>query len=251
MITKAIIKQLYTDTNNHYMVYIPYLRKANMEEADATLQATAVYVSGISQELHVGDIVYVGFEDNNLSNPIILGKLFTNNKNENISTVVTAKTQLITDSCKLPVNTYVDNINIDTLAKRLYNINTENNLNIQLYRHNILMYSDSNSSCVVFSVLSPISYNIDNIEGLEKLLGKITKPINVGGICYPTDSTEKYPIYFMSWKGSFAMSTLFIDKDKQLPIGTDNKYGIGLRLVFINDSVEPFNLFENIDINNI
>ena len=77
MITIAIRKRLYTTDDNHYIIYVPLFRKANMDASDATLPATALCISGIENTLKVGDVVYIGFEDNNFNRPVILSKLYT------------------------------------------------------------------------------------------------------------------------------------------------------------------------------
>ena len=100
MITKAIIKRLNTENDNHFIVYIPFLRKANDKEENATLSATLCYIPGITNTFSVGDIVYVSFEENKASNPVIIGKLFTGNDSDDSIT-----TTMITRSLKTTQNT--------------------------------------------------------------------------------------------------------------------------------------------------
>lgn len=122
MITKAIIKRLYTTDDNHYIVYIPLFQKANMSQEDATLPATALCISGIENTLKVDDVVYVGFEDSNSSKPIILAKLYTGKEDINdITTSITSRSQEILESATLTENTKIGNLDINSIANKLNN----------------------------------------------------------------------------------------------------------------------------------
>lgn len=123
MITKAIIKRLYTTDDNHYIIYIPLFQKANLNESDATLPATALCISGIENTLKVGDVVYVGFEDNNSSRPVILSKLYVGKENINdITTTITSKSQETIDSAKLSANTKIGNLDIKEIYNAINNL---------------------------------------------------------------------------------------------------------------------------------
>ena len=82
MITKAIIEQI-TDDGYHFRVRIPILHK--IEDAPGATPfkelpiALMCYAPGCKPNLSVGDVVYVGFENNQYSEPVILGMLFNEN----------------------------------------------------------------------------------------------------------------------------------------------------------------------------
>ena len=79
MITKGIIKELPVGDNNKYIVEIPIFSSAGMTKNDldaSYMEATLCYQPGILNSFNVGDVVFIGFEDNKKYKPIILGKLF-------------------------------------------------------------------------------------------------------------------------------------------------------------------------------
>ena len=112
VLTKAIVKKTYTTDSNYYSVYIPLLRKANDSEEDATLQATRIEIAGIKDDIKVGDVVYVGFEDDKYGKPIILGKLFTGQEAD-ISSNQSLRTLAVSDKAQLPGDTTIGDTNLD------------------------------------------------------------------------------------------------------------------------------------------
>lgn len=120
MITKATIKKLNTNENNHCLVFIPFLKKANDMTDDATLEATFISISGIENTYKVGDVVYVEFEDNEYSRPVIIGKLYTDKENaDEITTTIIAKASQITTTSKLPDSTYLGDSASDSLITKI------------------------------------------------------------------------------------------------------------------------------------
>lgn len=120
MITKAIIKKLNSLEDNHFIVYIPLLKKANSPVGSATLPATLICIPGVDNSLKVGDVVYVGFENDNYDRPVILGKLYLGLENkEDITTTLTVRTAETTEVNKLPMNTMVGEVNIIDLYTKL------------------------------------------------------------------------------------------------------------------------------------
>lgn len=90
MITKAIIEQI-TDDGYHFRVRIPILHK--IEDAPGATPfkelpiALMCYAPGCKPNLSVGDVVYVGFENNQYSEPVILGMLFNENYIESSASI--------------------------------------------------------------------------------------------------------------------------------------------------------------------
>ena len=164
MITKAIIKRLYTTEDNHYIIYIPFLRKANMDEKDATLEATALCISGINNEYKIDDVVYISFEDNKINKPVILGKLFTINENKDeITTTITARTQETLELNKLPVNTIIGETNIKSLKDKIDYILGIKNLDSKdvIYNNSLEELKD------LTSVKLAIDYLLEKINALN------------------------------------------------------------------------------------
>lgn len=98
MITKGIIIERIQDSNK-YLVRIPIFEsfsnsteKENLTNA-AIFEATLCYAPGNTDGIVPNDVVYIGFENNDLGQPIILGKLFLGSENsptshQNVSTLV-------------------------------------------------------------------------------------------------------------------------------------------------------------------
>ena len=82
MITKAIVKSI-NATGTRCTVEIPLFKSASMTKP---VEATALIniPPGIFNNLKVNDVVFIGFEENAMEKPIILGKLFTGASEGNI-----------------------------------------------------------------------------------------------------------------------------------------------------------------------
>lgn len=120
MITKALIKRTTLSNDNHFLVYIPLLRKANAPEESAIVSATAIVFPGAENVYNVNDVVYVGFEDDLADRPIILGKLYKGKEaKESITTTLTVKSAEVTEVTKLSGSTTIDNIDLSDVSKKL------------------------------------------------------------------------------------------------------------------------------------
>lgn len=169
MITKAIIKQLNTLNDNHFLVYIPLLRKANAPESSATLSATLIVLPGVENSLKVDDVVFVTFEDNQMDKPVILGKLYTG-KEDNITTNLTVKSLVSLENTDLQNNTTIENINLTTLSTQLN----------WLLSHNFLP-AVTNEDNELVAGSNEITYNTDKVkslknvkEALDYIIGKLS-----------------------------------------------------------------------------
>lgn len=130
MITKAIIKRLNTDNDNHFRVYIPLLRKANNTEDDATLDATLIYIRGLENTFKVGDIVFVDFENNQYSSPVILGLLYLGKEiTDEITTNATFKSIHTLDSTRLTENTIIGDLDVVNINKKINEVLDNTHLN--------------------------------------------------------------------------------------------------------------------------
>lgn len=129
MLTKAIIQNI-DYTKNVCRVRIPLFenasRNVDMIEADAQINI----VPGIYNSYKTGDIVFIGFEENKMELPVILGKLFISASDEASSYrgSVSGNSLAITDTAQLPYSTV---FNYDKIAQNsaLYkNLNTPKKL---------------------------------------------------------------------------------------------------------------------------
>ena len=109
MLTKAIIQSI-DYTKNMCRVRIPLFenasRNVNMIEADAQINI----VPGIYNSYKTGDIVFIGFEENKMELPVILGKLFVSTSAEagSYRGNVSGNSLAITDTAQLPYSTLFD-----------------------------------------------------------------------------------------------------------------------------------------------
>lgn len=128
MITKAIVEELLD--NYSIRVRIPIINAiAGAKQATATADlsvAPICTISNVSHTVEVGDIVFVGFEDNDLSKPIILGQLYkeklTKDVYEGTLTDMVIRTLNVQQDVVLPESTKIGQV--DSVAiKCLQNLN--------------------------------------------------------------------------------------------------------------------------------
>ena len=81
MVTKAVVRSI-SSNGNRCIVRMPLFETAS-SAAPVEAEALVNITPGLFNNLVVGDIVFVAFEENALEKPIILGKLFTGARNEN------------------------------------------------------------------------------------------------------------------------------------------------------------------------
>lgn len=129
MLTKAIIQSV-DYTKNICRVRIPLFenasRNVNMIEADAQFSI----VPGIYNCYKTGDVVFIGFEENKMELPIIIGKLFVSASAESEAArgSFTGNSLVITETAKLPYST-IFNFDEITANDKLYkNLNTPKKL---------------------------------------------------------------------------------------------------------------------------
>ena len=115
MLTKAIIQSI-DYTKNICRVRIPLFenasRNVSMIEADAQFSI----VPGVYNSYKAGDVVFIGFEENKMELPVILGKLFVSAATEASSYRgnLSGNSLSITDTAQLPYSTV---FNFDKIAQ--------------------------------------------------------------------------------------------------------------------------------------
>ena len=129
MLTKAIIQSI-DYTKNICRVRIPLFenasRNVNMVEADAQFSI----VPGIYNSYKTGDVVFIGFEENKMESPVILGKLFvsTSAEADSYRGNVSGNSLAITDTASLPYSTLFDFSKIAQNDKLYTGLNTPKKL---------------------------------------------------------------------------------------------------------------------------
>lgn len=114
MITKAYIINKEQNSNKYY-VRIPMFEKPGINSENSNLSrthfsATLAHEPTIFDAYNIGDCVFVGFENNELNRPVILGKLYKNNDKE-VRGSLDAHALFIQDRAVLPKNTTIGGIN--------------------------------------------------------------------------------------------------------------------------------------------
>lgn len=116
MITKAIVEEIISPYS--IRVRIPILNAIqgaqNSTPTSELSAATICTIPNARNNVQIGDIVFVGFEDNDLSKPIILGHLFKENNDNRDYTGTLLELMLnsiaVQFDASLPENTYIGEV---------------------------------------------------------------------------------------------------------------------------------------------
>ena len=116
MITRAIIEEKITEYS--YRVRIPIFDRVKADPSSVPTNflniAVASFPKGVLKNLQVGDIVFVGFENNDAGSPVILGHLYRESLNS-LDTFIESTTLNITNQATLPENTSIGDITYQQL----------------------------------------------------------------------------------------------------------------------------------------
>lgn len=128
--------------------------------SEFTMEASICGVPGIQNYINVGDIVYVGFEDNDMGKPIILGHLLTSYLEEKRNCYPGLKLSSldVQDSAILSSKTQLDSFNLNQKIQELIQFKNT--------------YSDGLATLI--SKLNPISILVENLDNLLSILGLMT-----------------------------------------------------------------------------
>lgn len=117
MITLGYIKDIDHSDMRTIPVRLPIFEKAGMGE-DAVFSARLAHEPGSMNGYLKGDCVVVGFLDNVIDTPIILGKLFTGMESE-ASNFSNANALTVTGSASLPMSTTIGGVRFDSILRKL------------------------------------------------------------------------------------------------------------------------------------
>ena len=121
MITKAIIEKKLSEFE--YKVRIPLFDRIETSPQHTPFSqlsvAAACTARGMNNNLMQGDIVFVGFEDNSASKPIIIGQLYREALLQQDNLFLNAEGISVSGQANLPISTRIGDINIFSQLKSM------------------------------------------------------------------------------------------------------------------------------------
>lgn len=117
MLTKGYIIEKIKN-NNKYLVRIPYFEKAGIQEK-SYFEASLSHNPSSMHNYNTNDCVYIGFEEDDISKPVIIGKLYIDTAEGTSRGSEFINTLKVTDKAILPANSQFGDINVNDLLLML------------------------------------------------------------------------------------------------------------------------------------
>lgn len=236
MITKAKILQLpkgaYTNENgdlvvdNKFKIYIPIFRRAgepeNSKLSASTTYATLCYNPGAENGYRVGDIVYVAFENNQIGEPVIIGKLFLNKTQDSENSTYLIGDELnISNKARLPLDTMIGDIKGEELERLFRQVATnEQSATLKIQKISITWDIQNWDRGVTFNFRCVLttSSNQETLDTPEKFLDYIRKycddtVVGMGFARYSNSADNQYGLCSLEYQYGGAslvgMSTVY------------------------------------------
>ena len=138
MITRAIVEEKIVGTNK-YKIRIPIFDGTGKSKVstsnDLLSEATVCVPPNVSNYVNPGDVVFVGFEENDLGKPVILGHLYQESCKTNTCMDIQARSVNISDKVNnkaskavLPGDTTIAGIDIAELERLLFYYKNKDNI---------------------------------------------------------------------------------------------------------------------------
>ena len=121
MLTKGYIVGLSTSTNNKFKVRIPLFDSAGQDtltNEDNIVEATLCYEPSNLDSYEVGDCVFIEFENDEESKPVIIGKLYTTDSKENRG-LGNLSTLNVSSSATLPLDSTLGDVKLQAIIDSL------------------------------------------------------------------------------------------------------------------------------------
>lgn len=141
MITKGIVEEVITQYK--IKVRAPMLDRIDMVGLSTSAEnlniATICSLPNLDMNIKVGDVVFIGFEDNDYSKPIVLGTLYRSAASDTYCDLILNSLNIVTEA-NLPAMTSIGNITPDNI-KCLENLTTniQDQINILTDKVDFLM----------------------------------------------------------------------------------------------------------------
>ena len=118
MVTRGIVQEIITPYK--YRVRMPIfdgVSESPYKVSDSNLCSAVVSIpKGMHDSYKVGDVVFIAFEDNSWSKPVIIGHLYRKALNDDESTsLVRCRSVTVTESANLPADVTIGNITYSEL----------------------------------------------------------------------------------------------------------------------------------------
>lgn len=199
MLTKGYIIEL-PKFNNKYKVRIPIFETAGIGNTKSVfnasvIEATLAYTPGNINGLVIGDCVFIGFENDNQSKPVILGKLYLGKEQETQNNSFNYSLE-VTNSAELPINTVIGNISADRIKQTVFAVE---DCQISVYNISINYKVHLETSSKEFTFGISLNRNVNEIKSsltVSKLASYILTQDNVALVYsgYCKDTSSYYPI---------------------------------------------------------
>lgn len=158
MITVGTIKNKEYDSNNIVIYTITLsIFKAAGSTTTPEFKSTCCVNPGTYEPYNIGDIVYVGFVNNSLEAPVILGKILKaipTTSNETSSTYQYLNSLEITDKVVLPQNTKIGELSYSDISKYKKDIANINDLLDTKLNKSALSFSVNENTNVVTIIIN-------------------------------------------------------------------------------------------------
>ena len=121
MLTKGYIVELSTSTNNKFKVRIPLFDSAGQDtltNEDNIVEATLCYEPSNLDSYEVGDCVFIEFENDEESKPVIIGKLYTTDSKGNRG-LGNLSTLNVSSSATLPLDSTLGDVKLQAIIDSL------------------------------------------------------------------------------------------------------------------------------------
>ena len=198
MITTGIIREVAVDRGNFignaYKVELNIFQiPGDNDKNNYTYVANCSTIAGLYNSYDVGDIVYVGFLNNNKSLPLILGKVYQGLEKKYSGTLQIKSLEVINNT-KLSKKTQIEDITYTDLKTLFAEVEKlKNNI---YYQHNITGTNTVYPLTVTFTFISKIPlFTTENIEVLATEISRLYTNLTLFG----RDMDNKvYNIYAVS-----------------------------------------------------